>query len=250
MLRASLAILLVVGCAPVPPGATPHGPTVTPTATRAPLPPLPAKAAPTVAYADGAISSIDLPAVAADGSVVVVAHQDNDGGRGNANLTLIAIDRHDAPVASLVVLTVDETERLADQPSVMRERFALANRWLAKLHAERRLVPLTVLAAARAASQDEGCHCLDADPHAGVTWTPSVVRITWDGQRVVERATPTSWLAATHPLYAGSEEQCTNPARLEAGAVDHDRRLALVVVSYEGTDTCWEPSSQEHVVAW
>jgi hypothetical protein len=43
---------------------------------------------------------------------------------------------------------------------------------------------------------------------------------------------------------------CSNPAFL-SGAYHATEINALVVdIGYKGTDTCWEPSDQLHVIAW
>jgi hypothetical protein len=50
--------------------------------------------------------------------------------------------------------------------------------------------------------------------------------------------------------HAPGRDQCENPAKLGHAWVDADRRVALVEVIYNGTDLCWEPSPQLHVVSW
>jgi hypothetical protein len=66
----------------------------------------------------------------------------------------------------------------------------------------------------------------------------------------ITRATPASWLVADRPLCATCTEVCHNDAFLGGGYVDRRRRLAVIVVSYRGSDTCPEPGSQAHVVTW
>jgi hypothetical protein len=67
---------------------------------------------------------------------------------------------------------------------------------------------------------------------------------------VVDIDTPTSWLAKDRSLCRTCTEVCQNPAFLHAGYTDEARTLALLTISYVGTDTCPEPSSQHHVVSW
>ena len=45
-------------------------------------------------------------------------------------------------------------------------------------------------------------------------------------------------------------EICHNPAFLDSAYLDAGRKTALLIVQYDGTDTCWEPAAQEHVIAW
>jgi hypothetical protein len=87
---------------------------------------------------------------------------------------------------------------------------------------------------------------------AGVTlrWMPSELVIERDRGAPVVHATPASWLATDRPMCRTCSEVCHNEAFLGAGYVDVERSAAIVVVAYRGTDTCWEPSSEEHVVTW
>ena len=58
-----------------------------------PQPPLTGRAPdtppPSVAWRGRDIAITGLPAIARDGSSIVIAHRDSDGGRGNPNLTLV-----------------------------------------------------------------------------------------------------------------------------------------------------------------
>ena len=200
---------------------------------------------PTIAWRGREIATTGLPAIARDGSSVVLAHRDTDGGRGNPNVTLIEKDRDDRAVGQLVVVTATDVDELT--PAQLAERFAKAGAWLRERHAARHLVPLTTLATSRptddAAAQATG---------TGVTlrWVPNQLVIERPHGAPVTRATPVSWLAADHPMCRNCSEVCHNDAFLGGGHVDLERSVAIVVVSYRGTDTCWEPSSDEHVVAW
>ena len=44
--------------------------------------------------------------------------------------------------------------------------------------------------------------------------------------------------------------QCSNPHFVDAAYIDPAHKLALLRVAYTGTDSCWEPASELHVVAW
>ena len=212
-------------------------PIATPPATPPPATPLPevstTQHVPTVEF-DGRIDVVGLPAIADDGSYMVVAHQDSDGGRGNPNLTLVAIDRNDKKLKSLVVLTVEDSDKLADKPDAIRARFDLANRWLAKLASERRLIALQPMSA-------------ETLP---ITWVKGRLRVVIDGATVLDRASPPTWVVPDEAMYKGSTDKCSHPARIETGYIDAKRRLAMIQVAYEGSDMCWEPSAQEHVISW
>jgi hypothetical protein len=81
-------------------------------------------------------------------------------------------------------------------------------------------------------------------------WVPSELELVLGPALRVLRSTPPSWLVADRPMCPGCTEVCHNDAVLGGGYLDRDRRAALVVVSYRGTDTCWEPGSEAHVIAW
>src|SRR6185436_15779026 len=115
----------------------------------APPPPLtghappgePASPEPTVAWVKRDVVTTRLPAIAGDGSSVVIAHRDNDGGRGNPNLTLLEKDRTDRTLKTHVVLTADDADHLA--PAQIQDRLHAATAWLRERHVARHLVPMT-----------------------------------------------------------------------------------------------------------
>jgi hypothetical protein len=202
----------------------------------------PAGPAPAVQWTGRDITTTGLPAIASDGSAVVIAHRDNDGGRGNPNLTLIEKDRSDRTIRELVVLHANDIDHV--DAAQITARFEQAAGWLRERHADRRLVAMTPLAMTDVRSATAVA--------AGVTlrWAPSQLVIERERGTAVVRTTPASWLARDRPMCHDCSEVCHNEAFLGGGHVDLDRSVALVVVSYHGTDICWEPSSQQHVVAW
>ncbi|HWU87678.1 MAG TPA: hypothetical protein VN253_10410, partial [Kofleriaceae bacterium] len=125
---------------------------------------------------------------------------------------------------------------------------AAANRWLSEQHAARHLVPLVPL------EVEPGEEIASAFRATGggvtIEWKPSRVAITHNGKPLVDRPTPTTWLVADKPMYPGATDMCHNPAFLGGAAVDLQRKLAVLVIDYYGTDTCWEPPATYHVVAW
>lgn len=221
-----------------------------------PPPPLTGRASittppPSVAWRDREIAITGLPAIAGDGSSVVLAHRDSDGGRGNPNLTLVERDRGDRVVRRLEVITASEVDQLG--AAEIARRFDAASAWLDERHAAAHLVAMTALEL-RAASDD--APALATGLGTRLRWTPGELVIelapaggAGPGERIV-RTTPPSWLVADRPMCTGCSEICHNDAFLGGGYVDLERRAAVVVVSYRGSDTCWEPGAQAHVVAW
>jgi hypothetical protein len=235
----ALALGLAVGLAiaacssppPPPPPLTGHA-----------APDAPTSPEPTVAWVKRDIATTGLPAIAADGSSVVIAHRDNDGGRGNPNLALIEKDRNDRTLKSHVVLTADDTDQLT--PAQIQDRLHAATAWLRERHAAKHLVPMTALTM----SKPMGVPAVGAG--VAVRWSPNQLVIERQGGSPITRATPTTWLAPDHPMCRNCTEVCHNDAFLGAAYIDVERTLALIVVSYHGSDTCWEPSSQAHAVVW
>jgi len=205
----------------------------------------PANAAPTVRWAGRAIATTGLPAIARDGRSIVIAHRDGDAGRGNPNMTLVEKDRGDRELDRRVVITSDDVDRL--DPHELELRFTAAARWLDERAAARQLVAMAALVTT-APTDDAPAQATGAG--LTVRWTPNQLIIERVGGTAVVRATPTSWLAADYPLCQTCSEVCHNEAFLAGGYADVERSAAVVVVAYRGTDTCWEPGSQEHIVVW
>jgi hypothetical protein len=177
--------------------------------------------APSIARApeDGPFTWTGLPAVTADGSNVVIANAREDGARGEPNLTLLVKDRADALVEEQVVLAPD-----GEQP--WRANLDTTNAYLARVHQERELVPLA--------------------PIAG-----SGLEVAWDEGRLIVRSGDAAVVEREHRDWTiAPTPQCENPSFLADAWTDAARKLVLVKISYRGTDTCWEPDSSYHVVAW
>jgi hypothetical protein len=227
-------LLAIAACgspAPPPPPLSGHA-----------APDAPAHPEPTLAWVKRDIVTTGLPAIASDGSSVVIAHRDNDGGRGNPNLTLIEKDRNDRTLRSHVVITADDSDQLPH--AQIQDRLRSAAAWIHERHAAKHLVPMTALTMAKPTGVPA------VGPGVAVRWSPNQVVIERDGAAPITHTTPASWLAPDHPMCRTCTEVCHNDAFLGAAYVDIERAVAVIVVAYHGTDTCWEPSSQEHVVVW
>jgi hypothetical protein len=230
-MRAALVAIALAACAhPEPPPLTGRAPDTPP---------------PTVAWRGHDIATTGLPAIAGDGSSIVIAHRDSDGGRGNPNLTLVEKDRGDRVVRQLAVITATEVDELP--AAAIAGRFAAAAAWLDERHAAAHLVALAALELHP--GSDEAPPSATGDG-ALLRWVPSALELILGPASRVLRSTPPSWLVTDRPMCPGCTEVCHNDAFLGGGYLDRDRRAALVVVSYRGTDTCWEPGSEAHVVAW
>lgn len=247
-MRAALLGCLVAGgaCWSAPPATAPIAQTT---------PALPALPAPAIAWQDNGFVDRLLPAIATDGSRVVLGITDPDSARGNPNYRIEVRGRDDKLVSTHEVLTVGDVDSGAffDETGVLpalRQRIAAGNAHLAELHAAHRLVPLKKLTLER----DDDAPLSAQTAHGGnvvVAWTANRVVVTderGDGKTViVDRPAPAAWLA--RPTTSATHS-CENPAYLGDTWVALDQRLLVITVEYEGTDICWEPDAQLHVLTW
>jgi hypothetical protein len=180
-----------------------------------------------------------LPAVAADGSEVVIADRAADGARGEPNLTVEAIDRHDKHVKTIDVLEPDA--------KFVPAKLEAANRWLGDEHQARDLRPLET---SEIASDQEG--------QEATQWTVTkedIVLQLRDNARLTVRGPGKTYVDRVMSDWEAGvshrpDMDCSNPLFLENAWLDVPHRLALVLIGYHGNDTCWEPDSALHVVSW
>ncbi len=213
--------------------------------------PRPTTPAPAIKWIDNGLDVSLLPAVASDGSVVVIAEHDSDGGRGSPNLQIVVRDRKDTQTSSFVVLTPDEGQTFFDEAGKhpkLDERIVAGNYWLDELHGDRNLVALTPVPVEVGEERGDAFRATLGD--FVVTWQNSRLRITRAGKSLVDRQTPETWLTKASKMCSTCDEMCSNPAFLAGVAVNLDRSIAVLTVSYTGTDSCWEPADQHHVVSW
>jgi hypothetical protein len=160
-------------------------------------PAAPSRAAPTITRGGTyGLTTVGLPAVAADGSRIVAAFRESDATRGMPNLTLIVKDRADRETERHVVLSVAEADHFLDDAegnnAPLAARITRANDWLLDRHAALRFEPLLVL-------EPEPTQ-LPADrtkaSRAGLTasWVRSHLQITDGSATLVDTQTPASWL--------------------------------------------------------
>lgn len=188
---------------------------------------------PEVAFANMQLVATGLPAIAADGRLVVHTVIDGDGGRGNPNLALVVRDRNDREIERFVVVTANESEGQFDEhgPSpALAAKLAAANTRLASLHDANDLRPLT-------------SEHLVVDLGARLT-------VRARGTVVVDVATPAKWSSPDKPMCSTCREACAHPMFLGGAHANIAHTIVLVTVSYTGTDLCPEPVSEHHVITW
>ena len=238
-----LVVALLAGCWSAS-GTTPATPT-TPGTTGADAPLGPP---PNITWSDDAPVVTGLPAVSADGTLVMYAQEDSDAGRGFTNLAIVTVSRADQPVARENVITA------GDEPPAQAEidaKFAKANAYLVEQHRAHHFVAMHAFP--KPEGTEDGPPTKMGDAGVEVDWDGSAaLQVVLDGKPVHIRKTPPTWLAKDHPMYAGApaEDTCSNPAHLGGGASDRARKIVFVEIAYQGTDSCWEPPDQLHVVSW
>lgn len=205
--------------------------------------PAPTTPPPSVTWIDNGFDSPGLPAATADGTRIISAERETDGGRGSPNLRIVSRDRSDGISEKITILRVEEVDAMFAQDGrhpQLDARISAANTWLANLHRSSTLIRLPALEV----DGSDG-YTQHAARAAGVEldWTSDVVTIRHGHQLVTAHPTPATWHATGH-------DGCSNPAKLGAAWVDLERKLALVEIAYNGTDLCWEPSAQQHVISW
>lgn len=208
--------------------------------------------APSIAFVDRGFTTPGLPAIARAGDLAVLPIVDNDGGRGFPNLQVEVRDRRDKLVENHEIMAANDYERLVPDGEhpipALEARIAAANQRLAQLHADHDLVAMAELE-------------FTPDPlgppkpieNAGLVISFEAdhqLRVREAGGALLATADGTSWLAPPRSPACAQCPPCENPAYL-AGAYRAPGIDAVVVrIAYTGTDTCWEPGDQLHVIAW
>jgi hypothetical protein len=187
--------------------------------------------APQIAWGQERFAWTHLPAIARDRSLAVVPLVDNDGGRGFPNLRVEIRDKFDQTTEGINVLNPNEYERLVvdGKPSKQLDaRIATANQQLRGLHDAHDLVEMTVVDPAK----------------TGVKYENH--KLTLANGRVVDG---TAWKA---PAGKRCEqcEPCENPELLKNVYAAPGIDAIVVDIAYQGTDTCWEPADQWHLIVW
>lgn len=187
-----------------------------------------------------------LPAVSADGAVVLLPLEEVVAGPHAPNLTLVEKGRDDHEVGRHVVMTVAEATGETAAPKDLPG----ANHWLAAEHQTHDWRALTAFPEPER-SDDEGSPDHAAQGDVAVQWTEGHLTVTAGGKTVVD-GKHDDWLVKPYKMACGDDcdDMCSNPSMLGGVAGDLAHRLLVVTIAYHGTDTCWEPSPQLHVVTW
>lgn len=191
----------------------------------------------------GSFTTTVMPAIAADGSAVLLAIVDDDGARGFPNLALAERDRADRDVATHVVLPLPVDE----EPTPPKD-IAGANQWLAARHALHDWKPMTAGVVPDGVGSDSDAQVITLGP-IEVHWREGHLVVRSGGTIFVD-ATHSDWTVKPYPMCQSCAETCENPSRLQAVVGDVARRLVVVTIGYRGTDSCWEPTAVQHVVSW
>jgi hypothetical protein len=185
-----------------------------------------------------------LPAVTPDGSRVAIAYSGEDGARGDFNLALVIRDVKTDRVLQREV--VAKAGALALSPEALQHRLAALNRALARTA----WVPLKRYPSDR--KPGTGAPEVSTVVAGELTMSFREPRLTVRrGERVLLDQRYAGWSAPVTRFAERCEDgpcECRNPAYLAEAAVDEARRVVMVKIGYAGTDACWEPDSQVHVL--
>ena len=193
----------------------------------------PVKGAPEITFSSMQLTATGLPAIAVDGTTVLFAVVDGDGGRGNPNMTVVLKERKDRELEVFTVVTANQSEGQYDERGPgerLAERIEAANTRLEELHGRYHFLPMTT----------EG---VTAELGARVT-------IRAGDALVVDTLTPASWAVPDKKMCSSCAEVCQHPLTLGAAHANVEHRLVLLTIAYAGTDLCPEPVSQHHVITW
>lgn len=202
-----------------------------------------------------------LPAISADGTMIVVAKSEPLRGEPyvtgkHPSLELVMMTRGDSVAERHRVLSADEADAMFDAAEMkpeLRARVVAADRWLAGIDRRYHLVAIEPLEVVRAL--DMPSHVRSHAVGFGITvdWVASHLEVVQrhepDGpERTVVRATtPASWLVPDHPTTCP-----TRTPNLELVYGDAAHQVIVLAIGYGSVDpdTCVRPPNQIHVVAW
>ena len=243
LLALHVPVALLVAC-----GGSPSHPQATDVIENHPEPAKPrATPAPSIAWADGKFA-LTACRVARGGEVIVVPNLGGDAGRGFPNLKLEIHNRSDKTIQTIDVMTSNEYQQLAPAGAAtpaLAKRIAAANAELVRQHDLHDLVAMHALELQKPADGGEQHAIGDS---MDVDWNRThlhVMHSNTDHELTTYDGTP--WLVKDHKPCPGCTP-CENPAFLDGVYHAEDINVLVVQIGYRGTDTCWEPADQMHVV--
>ena len=175
--------------------------------------------APQIAWRDGRFDTSALPAIARDAAIVILPLVDGDGGRGYPNLRVEVRNLADRPITNMQIMKSNEFETLVPDAvhatPELESRLAIVNRELADLAMEHVLVTMKESA------------------------PPPDLAIDFAAR---------GWLAPSGPRCAQCPP-CENPPYVAALYRAEGVDPIVLRIEFKGTDICWEPGPQYHVIA-
>ena len=207
---------------------------------------------PSISWGDNTFAENGLPAVAAGGEVVAFAVHDSDGGRGYPNLRIEIHDRTDKLLQTIPVMISNDFEKLVvdGKPTAeLAQRIEHANTELARLHAVHDFAAMQPLELQ--ATTDGSDKHLAIGESVDVDWGGDHLHVFHHNtDKPIVTMPVAKWLVPDHKPCPACEV-CDNPAYLaNVYRAKLVASLILVEIGYHGTDTCWEPGHQLHVVTW
>jgi len=212
--------------------------------------------APSISFADDRFDLHGFPAIARDRSIVALPVIESDGGRGYPNLKIELRFDSDRMFETINVMTSNDYEALVEngaaKPELVR-RIERANARLREVHAKHDLV--TMLPAEELDPKP--------DPQGGAGWQAtdfvihdtyeiryvnSILRLVFDADHSIAFDHP-DWKAPKGAACAGCMP-CENPEYLHRVYWAQDINAIVIEIAFTGTDTCWEPGNQLHVLTW
>ena len=194
-----------------------------------------------------------LPAVTRDGKLAIVAVSGGDGGRGYPNVHLEVRDRDDRLVRTIAVVDANHWERLAPDGTPGPE----LTTHVGEINRELGGYDLVAMHSFELQRRDNDAADRDAangdslqaewgrPPKFGVESRS----VTIESRRAGIKKTIDASIWHGPPQTAHGEP-CDNHSYLRELYDASDVRLIIVDVAFHGTDLCWEPADQWHVVSW
>lgn len=235
MMKTWVCALVLAGC-----GGTTHDSVIKSTGEPQVAPTAPA---PSIAFKDDRFVIDGLPAISRDRTVAVLPLVDGDGGRGYPNLRIELRSESDKTFETDEILISNDYEKLVvdGKPSdVLAKRIDALNQHLRELASQHDLVSLT-----RAEPIDN-----EVIIHQTweITYAKSILKIVFDAGHSLTFERP-EWKAQQGARVPGAPP-CENPESLKAVYWTPNINAIVAEITYQGTDTCWEPGDQLHVVTW
>ncbi|HSD88914.1 MAG TPA: hypothetical protein VLB44_15405 [Kofleriaceae bacterium] len=204
--------------------------------------------APSIEWTSSRFEWHGLPAIARDRSIAVVPLVDNDSARGYPNLRIEVKSRDDHTLEGTDVLIANDFEQLVmdDKPvPELAGRITAMNKKLGDLHREHDLVPMQ--AASHSGDPLDETPPVFHTKYAQVKYDHGALHVTLANRSF--DVDGTRWKAPTGKRCPACDP-CANPEFVREVYAADDVDALIVDIGYRGTDSCWEPGDQLHVITW